>query len=81
MCGITGWVDFRRDLRPEQKIVEKMTATMSKRGPDDENVWLTTHAAFGHRRLAVVDLEGGKQPMTRGTEGNRREQLYYLLQW
>lgn len=69
MCGITGWVDFRRNLRPESRIIEKMMATLSKRGPDEGDVWLSTYAAFGHRRLAVVDIEGGKQPMTRGGEG------------
>ncbi|MFC4411202.1 asparagine synthase (glutamine-hydrolyzing) [Chungangia koreensis] len=69
MCGITGWVNFRRNLRPERKMVEKMMATLSKRGPDEGNVWLDSHIAFGHRRLAVVDLEGGKQPMTREKEG------------
>lgn len=70
MCGITGWVDFRRDMRPERRKVEKMMATLSKRGPDEGNVWLGSNIAFGHRRLAVVDLEGGKQPMTREKEGS-----------
>lgn len=66
MCGITGWLDFTANIENEYEIIEKMTRTLEKRGPDDENVWLKKHVAFGHRRLAVVDLEGGKQPMTRG---------------
>ncbi|MBO9128692.1 asparagine synthase (glutamine-hydrolyzing) [Bacillus sp. 165] len=65
MCGITGWVDYTCNLTNETEIVAKMTETLSKRGPDDTNIWTVTHAAFGHKRLAVVDLEGGKQPMTR----------------
>ncbi|WP_078548202.1 asparagine synthase (glutamine-hydrolyzing) [Litchfieldia alkalitelluris] len=68
MCGITGWIDFRSDLRKEQNTVSKMAETLSKRGPDDTNIWLTTHAAFGHKRLVVVDPEGGKQPMARSKE-------------
>jgi asparagine synthase (glutamine-hydrolysing) len=63
MCGITGWVDFERDLRAERATLEAMTATMACRGPDDEGVWCSAHAAIGHRRLAVIDLPGGGQPM------------------
>jgi len=65
MCGITGWVDFQRDLRTEKETIEKMTETLSKRGPDDTNIWFVPHAAFGHKRLVVVDPSGGIQPMTR----------------
>lgn len=71
MCGITGWVHFNRDLRTQASVVEKMTKTLSKRGPDDENVWLNTHAVFGHRRLTVVDPIGGKQPMSKVHHDNR----------
>ena len=70
MCGITGWVHFNRDLRTQVPVVEKMTKTLSKRGPDDDNVWTETHAVFGHRRLTVVDPIGGKQPMTKIHEDN-----------
>lgn len=65
MCGITGWVHFERDLRTQATVVENMTKTLAKRGPDDERVWLDTHAIFGHRRLTVVDPIGGRQPMTK----------------
>jgi asparagine synthase (glutamine-hydrolysing) len=64
MCGITGWVDFSADLTAERDTVEAMTATMSLRGPDAGGVWLAPHAALGHRRLAVIDVEGGVQPMS-----------------
>ncbi|MDT7584737.1 MAG: hypothetical protein QOE32_2287 [Pseudonocardiales bacterium] len=64
MCGITGWVSFGRDLRSEQATVGAMTETMSCRGPDDEGTWLSRNAALGHRRLAIIDLPGGRQPMS-----------------
>lgn len=64
MCGITGWVDFERDLRAEQETLEAMTKTMACRGPDASGAWTAPHAALGHRRLAVIDIEGGRQPMT-----------------
>jgi asparagine synthase (glutamine-hydrolysing) len=67
MCGITGWVSFDRDLTRERETVEAMTATMALRGPDDAGVWISPHAALGHRRLAVIDVEGGVQPMVAET--------------
>lgn len=63
MCGITGWIGFDRDLRSEAQTLDAMTETMACRGPDDRGVWLSPHAALGHRRLAVIDLPGGRQPM------------------
>src|SRR5580704_15116740 len=63
MCGITGWVDFGRDLRGQRAAIAAMTATMICRGPDAGEVWVSAHAAIGHRRLSVIDLAGGAQPM------------------
>lgn len=64
MCGITGWIDWERDLRHERPVAQAMTDTMACRGPDTEGLWMSPHAAVGHRRLAVIDVEGGKQPMS-----------------
>ncbi|GHH71639.1 asparagine synthetase B [Kitasatospora indigofera] len=64
MCGITGWVSFHQDVRDTAPVIEAMTATMARRGPDAGGVWLGAHAALGHRRLSVIDLDGGAQPMT-----------------
>ncbi|QDQ00680.1 asparagine synthase (glutamine-hydrolyzing) [Lysinibacillus fusiformis] len=69
MCGITGWASFRKDLRNSDQILKSMTQTLNKRGPDDENTWCSEHIAFGHRRLAVIDLIGGKQPMKKTHDG------------
>ncbi|GAA2922978.1 asparagine synthase (glutamine-hydrolyzing) [Streptomyces thioluteus] len=63
MCGITGWVDFDRDLTTEGHVVQGMVDTLALRGPDDEGVWLSRHAALGHRRKAVIDPANGAQPM------------------
>lgn len=63
MCGIAGWVDFTRDLSAEGACLGEMTGGLAPRGPDGEGVWLSRHAAVGHRRLAVIDIAGGKQPM------------------
>ncbi|MEV7424218.1 asparagine synthase (glutamine-hydrolyzing) [Streptomyces sp. NPDC091212] len=67
MCGITGWVSFDRDLRSASHTLDAMTETMSCRGPDDRGTWTDGPVALGHRRLAVIDLPGGRQPMTLDT--------------
>ncbi|MET8053914.1 asparagine synthase (glutamine-hydrolyzing) [Streptosporangium sp. NPDC005286] len=63
MCGITGWVSYDADLTERQATIDAMTVTMALRGPDASGTWLQRHAALGHRRLAVIDLDGGVQPM------------------
>ncbi|GIO26790.1 asparagine synthase (glutamine-hydrolyzing) [Ornithinibacillus bavariensis] len=65
MCGITGWVDWKQDLRQQVQTIKGMTQTLSKRGPDACEVFSNPHAVFGHTRLSVVDPLGGGQPMTR----------------
>ncbi|MFB7193423.1 asparagine synthase (glutamine-hydrolyzing) [Streptomyces sp. NPDC056240] len=67
MCGITGWVSFDRDLRASSDTLDAMTQTMECRGPDDRGTWTEGPAALGHRRLAIIDLPGGRQPMTAET--------------
>jgi asparagine synthase (glutamine-hydrolysing) len=67
MCGITGWVSFDRDLTRERDTLEAMTQTMACRGPDASGTWFGGPAALGHRRLAVIDIEGGRQPMSVAT--------------
>ncbi|MCW2878660.1 MAG: hypothetical protein JWQ95_2760 [Sphaerisporangium sp.] len=77
MCGITGWVDFDRDLRESRDTLRDMTETMACRGPDDEGMWLSPHGALGHRRLAIIDLQGGRQPMVAEEDGEVLAVLTY----
>ncbi len=65
MCGIAGWVDWDGDLSGEIGILNAMTEKLTSRGPDSRGVWLSPHAALGHRRLVVIDPRGGGQPMSR----------------
>lgn len=69
MCGMTGWIGFDRDPANFKSTIELMNVTLAHRGPDDAGVWLGRHAALAHRRLAVIDLEGGKQPMVYRVDG------------
>ena len=64
MCGIAGIVG-RSDLQSAKSDVEKMTATLARRGPDAQGIAELPGAVLGHRRLAIFDLsDAGAQPMT-----------------
>lgn len=63
MCGLTGWVSFQRTLNGERDTALAMTETMLNRGPDAGAIWVDKHVFLGHRRLSVIDLNGGHQPM------------------
>ncbi|MCH0541422.1 asparagine synthase (glutamine-hydrolyzing) [Streptomyces sp. MUM 203J] len=77
MCGITGWVAFERDPGTRRSAVEAMTETMACRGPDAGGVWYGDHVALGHRRLAVIDVAGGAQPMAAEDDGSVRAVISY----
>ncbi len=65
MCGICGWVDYEHPGAPDaRRELAAMTETMACRGPDQEGTWVDGPVALGHRRLAVIDVPGGRQPMT-----------------
>ncbi|MFD9664818.1 asparagine synthase (glutamine-hydrolyzing) [Rhodococcus sp. NPDC059968] len=68
MCGIAGWVDWHRNLVHEPDTTAAMTATMVNRGPDAGGSWVRDHVYLGHRRLAIIDLDGGVQPMISPSE-------------
>ncbi|MGZ4159641.1 MAG: asparagine synthetase B family protein, partial [Neobacillus sp.] len=70
MCGISGWIDFSKDVGNARDTLAKMANTLAKRGPDETNIWTDKHVGFGHKRLIVVDPEGGRQPMSKHKEGN-----------
>lgn len=74
MCGITGWIDWDRDLTQQGQILGAMAETLACRGPDAKGMWLSQHAGLAHRRLIVVDPEGGGQPMTR----KRGDRIYTI---
>ncbi|MGH7921983.1 MAG: asparagine synthase (glutamine-hydrolyzing) [Candidatus Dormibacteraceae bacterium] len=63
MCGIAGWVIDGGAAMPGSEVLEAMTATMACRGPDAAGTWMSAWAGIGHRRLAVIDVAGGAQPM------------------
>ena len=63
MCGFVGFANFKKDISKNRNLLETMNNTLFKRGPDEEGYYIDHHVALAHKRLIVVDPEGGKQPM------------------
>lgn len=76
MCGIAGVISFREDMRAEAEACGKMQAALIRRGPDQRGIFLSQEAALVHTRLAVIDISGGRQPMTI-TSGGRDYTIIY----
>lgn len=64
MCGICGIIDSDRARGVDAAAIEQMNAAMLHRGPDDAGVWNGGHVALAMRRLSILDVGGGHQPMT-----------------
>ena len=62
MCAITGIIKFDNSTDP-RRVIKDMTDAVAHRGPDDSGFFMDEHVVFGHRRLSVIDIDGGKQPM------------------
>src|SRR2546430_115637 len=68
MCGICGQFNFESLARVRRSDIEAMAGTISHRGPDDEGYFLDGPLGFGFRRLSIIDLSGGHQPMSDAEE-------------
>ncbi|MFI6125203.1 asparagine synthase (glutamine-hydrolyzing) [Streptomyces sp. NPDC051064] len=73
MCGIAGWLDWERDMTGQVATVSRMAETLALRGPDGAGVWSAPSIGLGHRRLAVIDVDHGQQPMAARGEDDGRE--------
>lgn len=69
MCGICGMVG-----RPERNALGRMAVAMEHRGPDDDGFFVDAHAGLGFRRLSIIDVAGGHQPLT-----NEDQSLYLVF--
>lgn len=64
MCGICGELIFDLSTPPTRELVGSMLEAIHHRGPDDEGVYLSGRVALGHRRLSIIDLSSGHQPLS-----------------
>jgi asparagine synthase (glutamine-hydrolysing) len=63
MCGITGIFDSRAPRRPDEALLRRMNDIQFHRGPDEGSVHVEPHVGFGHRRLSIIDVATGQQPL------------------
>jgi asparagine synthase (glutamine-hydrolysing) len=63
MCGICGQYNFENSMPVQHRDIEAMTKSLVHRGPDDEGYYVAGPLGFGFRRLSIIDIEGGHQPM------------------
>src|SRR5437016_6706067 len=68
MCGICGQFNFARNEPVEPDTIRRMTESIRHRGPDDEGYLISGPLGFGFRRLSIIDLAGGHQPMSDAEE-------------
>src|SRR5438270_12272421 len=64
MCGINGILYYDRCRRAERGLIEAMNQALIHRGPDDGDCHLDGHVGLGHRRLSIIDISLGHQPMS-----------------
>jgi asparagine synthase (glutamine-hydrolysing) len=64
MCGICGQYNFGEPIPVRRQAIQAMTKSLRHRGPDDEGYYISGPLGFGFRRLSIIDLGGGHQPMS-----------------
>jgi asparagine synthase (glutamine-hydrolysing) len=73
MCGICGQYNFGTQAPVQRREIEAMARSITHRGPDDEGYYISGPLGFGFRRLSIIDLSGGHQPMS------DREELVWVI--
>jgi len=63
MCGIAGFIDVEYSRENAKQLIDRMCQVIRHRGPDDQGVWVGDGLALGMRRLSIIDLDGGHQPI------------------
>ena len=76
MCGFVGIMNLKEDLNSKKNVLISMNDTLKKRGPDECGYYVDENILLAHRRLIVIDPDGGKQPMTLHYNGNRYVIVY-----
>src|SRR2546428_1321749 len=63
MCGIAGFINTERSRDDAEQLIDRMCQIIRHRGPDDQGTWVGEGVALGMRRLSIIDLAGGSQPI------------------
>ena len=76
MCGFVGVMNLKENLNSQKNVLISMNDTLKKRGPDECGYYVDNNILLAHRRLIVIDPDGGKQPMTFYYNGNKYVIVY-----
>lgn len=76
MCGITGIINFRKNVKNQEPILRQMIKTLVHRGPNEQNIYTDNNVLLGHDRLIVIDPNGGIQPMKKIIHNNEYTIVY-----
>lgn len=78
MCGFVGFCNLNKDISSPENIfnLKILTKSLSHRGPDEENLYISKNCCLGHRRLIILDAENGKQPMSYNHNDNTYTIVY-----
>src|SRR5258708_36846663 len=63
MCRMTGFIDKTQSYADAEALIDKMCQNIRHRGPDEQGTWVGDGIALGMRRLSIIDLDGGQQPI------------------
>ena len=74
MCGITGTIYFDKERQVESSVLKNMTDAIRHRGPDDEGFYIQKNIGLGFRRLSIIDLQTGHQPLA-----NSNDSVYIIF--
>ena len=64
MCGFVGYINAKNDVEENRKIIKAMADRIIHRGPDQDDYYVDGDVSLGFRRLSIIDLDGGSQPIT-----------------
>src|SRR4051812_47464947 len=64
MCGIVGWLNVDVASKTAERVLNRMCSSIEHRGPDDHGVFFDQGIGLGMRRLSIIDMAGGHQPMS-----------------
>ena len=76
MCGICGILRFDNKAEIDPLIIKKMTEALTHRGPDEGGMYIESSIGLGHRRLSIIDIASGQQPMRYKSHGSLQVVVY-----
>lgn len=76
MCGLVGFVNTTKDISSYRNVLSNMNNAISRRGPDEDGMYIEENVCLAHKRLIVIDPDGGKQPMVYKKDSNTYTIVY-----